>query len=487
MTDGDGDLESDTASFQELAYRLAVRAFDASDVPSDVVHTLHAVAQRGFAKAGQSHNSRQVVAQLPAELLGIVFSRLSLHDRLRVLSVCHRWRTIGLANCLLWNYLHTSMHPDLVNWQLQHSGSAPLHVDAYLLSSEGTAYANLIAAAMGRVKILDISATAEQLSCVLSTRAPCLQELHVQARGDDSDHHTLDLGPAGGVRWPVLRKLDLQFGLSTDVDLTHFLAMCPRLELLRCGFSEDSNGSGLSAPILSYLPHLRDLELIGHTRQLLVVLPALHAVHEVRIYVVDADDDNVPLLLPSLLTRHATNLPVKAFIADDEIRLQLERGKRTLVHHSLDDESWLFHQSTVFRSLTSLVLASEGLRNRQFPAAPALRTLFISNYTLSQWRDYGFTWTTPELRTICIGCDFHGLRDDFDVAPIDRAQLAIVLQDVFAFSTDRRLPILSLRNVLLSDDTDVEGQLLVEDLVEAVDVVRDLDWHPWAESISEQI
>ncbi|KZV98285.1 hypothetical protein EXIGLDRAFT_763595 [Exidia glandulosa HHB12029] len=437
----DGDRESVAALFEELACRLALRALSETGAPSDVAHTLYTIARRGIDKAARSYNSRQIAVLLPAELLGIVFSLLSMVDRLRVLCVCRQWRTVGLADCLLWNHIRIGISRSLrlpfAEWQVQHSGLAPLHIEAYSLDSIDAAYTNLIAGTMSRVEALSISGTAAQLS---------------------------------------------------DLDLARFLAMSPRLESLRYDFGGNNKDPGLSSLLVSSLPHLRNVQLIGTTKQLLVALPALHAVNVVNIERSEFTDDNSPALLPSLLTRDASDLPVNGLIGDFDIRLQLERGTRTLVRPSLADETWLFYESTVFRSLTSLVSVLQTLPNRPFPAAPALRVVFIADDTLSEWRDYGFTWTTPALRTICIGCDLDGIDDRLDESPIDRLELGIVLRNVFAFSAGRRLPILSLRNVLLSD-TEVEGQLRVEDLVEAVDVVRDLDWEPcqWAESLASGI
>ncbi|KZV98278.1 hypothetical protein EXIGLDRAFT_746641 [Exidia glandulosa HHB12029] len=343
---------------------------------------------------------------------------------------------------------------------------------------------------MDRVQALDILAESDVISRVLLRPASGLQRLIITG----AHWHGEEPGPlkrklfTGGVRWPILRELRVGEGLLPhDANLVQVLAMCPNLEHLKCHIPEE--GAVLKSSITNYVPRLRFVSFRGKTFQLAKVLPHLRAVREVEI---KAALQRIPLfsalssLLPKLIARDEIDPVVAALIGFPEVRLRLERSSRTCHVACRQDVLWLLVQDQFFGSITSLILVTN-LPQKPLPAAPVLRTLTLlhtrdkrdTHSTFFDWQNYKSAWQTPALQTVCFGWLPETRRNDRHVVSISRQWLVSLLQDVFTFSADRRLPSLIIQNVELVDG-EVKGEVVLKDLVEKVDVVQDLDWDPWA-------
>ncbi|KZV98281.1 hypothetical protein EXIGLDRAFT_832224 [Exidia glandulosa HHB12029] len=483
----DRGREYDTSSLEELSFRLALRAFDNTDAPSGVAHALHCTAQRGIAKAARLHNNRQAVGRVPPELLSMIFALLPVKDRIFVLRVCQYWRKVCVDDCMLWVNVEISLPESFVEWQLQLTGSAPLCITTSSYIRGNRRNISLIKQHLDHTDTLEICACGDIVSSLLCLSAPRLRQLRIS----DELHGILHPDVfTGCVTWPMLRELSIEgIGLPYNVNHSELLALCPSLESLEYDFSEDARNPSFASLITTYVPHLRVVDFTGRTRQLFAILPALRAVQEVHITAVESySDDDTLLLLPSLLERDVQGSPVKAFITEDEIHFEFETGLRSLHNPSMEDESWILQETTVLRSLTSLVLSTSNFPDGPLPVASALRVLVILHgpLILRRWADHGLAWPTPSLQKICVGVDWRGRDDSIPsvLSILDRRMLGTVLRDVFTFSARRRLQTLRVCNQRLSD-AEGEPELVLEDLVENIDVVRDLDWDPWAASLAQ--
>lgn len=136
----------------------------------------------------------------------MIFSLLALDDRISLTTVSHRWRTISLNHGSLWADINTADSIDIMNWQLQHSGSAPLRITAEPLRASDVDRVDLVAANMGRAQTLAVRARSDVLSRVLLSPASLLERLNITGVARAVLSHELF---TNGVRWPALRELSI--------------------------------------------------------------------------------------------------------------------------------------------------------------------------------------------------------------------------------------------------------------------------------------
>ncbi|KZV81654.1 hypothetical protein EXIGLDRAFT_844434 [Exidia glandulosa HHB12029] len=476
--------ETDEATFEELAFRLATRAFGDTIAPSDAPNTVESIAKRGISRAARLYNEQQLLARVPPELLWMIFSLLAIDDRISVTFVSHRWRTISLNHGSLWAEINTADSMDFMNWQLQHSGSAPLRITAEPLRASDVDRVDLVAANMGRAQTLAVRARSDVLSRVLLSPASLLERLNITGVARAVLSHELF---TNGVRWPALRELSvINTHLPHDLAFVQLLVMFPALESLEYTLytlAEGGKDAILTSSITTYVPRLLSVSFIGMTGQLAAVLPHLRTVRDIEIRNHGpADDESILPLLPGLIARDEDDHVVNALITWEEIRLRFDRSMRICYDPGDEDICWILGQESFFGHLTTLALVAE-LPKKPFPLAPVLRMLILLDATLAQWMQYKFPWRTPALEVLCVGKHPDNMEDGQDIAHIDRHRLCSVLQSVFGFSADRRLPSLVIRNAVLEDGS-VVGQPVLEDLVQTLDVIQDREWDPWASIVT---